>query len=52
MYFRLLKRWPPVKDMSTVVTELTQKALGDLEKMRKKEGSVLQKDLISTYSNH
>ena len=36
----------PVKDMSVVVTGLTKKALGDLEKMRKKEGAVLQKDLI------
>ncbi len=35
----------PVKDMSVIVTGLTKKALGDLEKMRKKEGAVLQKDL-------
>jgi uncharacterized protein (TIGR00255 family) len=35
----------PIKDMSKVVAGLTQKALGDLEKMRKKEGAVLQKDL-------
>ncbi len=35
----------PVRDMSTVVTGLTKKALGDLEKMRKQEGAVLQKDL-------
>ena len=35
----------PIKDLSTVLTGLTKKALGDLEKMRKKEGAVLQKDL-------
>ncbi len=35
----------PVKDISQVVMRLTRNALGDLEKMRKKEGSVLQKDL-------
>ncbi len=35
----------PLKDLSTVVTGLTKKALSDLEKMRKKEGAVLQKDL-------
>ena len=29
-----------------MVTGVTQKALGDLEKMRRKEGAVLQKDLI------
>jgi len=33
------------KDMSPVVTGLTKKALHDLEKMRKKEGAALQKDL-------
>jgi uncharacterized protein (TIGR00255 family) len=32
--------------MSSVVVGLTQKALGDLEKMRRKEGAVLQKDLM------
>ena len=36
----------PLKDMSSVVAGLTQKALSDLEKMRKKEGAVLQKDLM------
>ena len=36
----------PVLDMSTVVTGLTKKALVDLEKMRKKEGAELQKDLV------
>ena len=35
----------PIKDMPTVVTGLTKKALGDLEKMRRKEGVLLQKDL-------
>jgi uncharacterized protein (TIGR00255 family) len=35
----------PIKDMSSVVMGLTGKALGDLEKMRKKEGAALQKDL-------
>ncbi len=35
----------PFKDLSTVVRRLTKKALGDLEKMRKNEGTVLQKDL-------
>ena len=42
----------PIKDMSAVVTGLTQKALGDLEKMRRKEGSVLQKDLAQRHSDH
>ncbi len=35
----------PIDDLSKVVTTLTQKALGDLEKMRRKEGAQLQKDL-------
>ena len=35
----------PLQDLSKMVISLTQKALGDLEKMRKKEGAVLQKDL-------
>ena len=35
----------PLPDLSNIVTGLTQKALSDLEKMRKKEGAVLQKDL-------
>ena len=36
----------PLKDMSNVVTGLLQKALNDLEKMRKKEGAMLKKDLV------
>ncbi len=36
----------PIKDMSKIVVGLTQKALGDLVKMRKNEGAVLQKDLV------
>ncbi len=44
--FSVNEETAPLKDMSTVVTGLTQKALGDLEKMRRKEGSVLQKDLV------
>ncbi len=43
--FSVNEEMAPLRDMSTVVTGLTQKALGDLEKMRRKEGSVLQKDL-------
>jgi uncharacterized protein (TIGR00255 family) len=43
--FSVNEEMAPIKDMSAVVTGLTQKALGDLEKMRRKEGSVLQKDL-------
>ena len=35
----------PLQDLSNVVAGLTQKALSDLEKMRKKEGAALQKDL-------
>ncbi len=44
--FSVTEETVPLKDLSNVVTGLTQKALGDLEKMRKKEGAVLQKDLI------
>jgi uncharacterized protein (TIGR00255 family) len=43
--FSLSEEPAPIKDMSSVVVGLTQKALGDLEKMRRKEGVVLQKDL-------
>jgi uncharacterized protein (TIGR00255 family) len=43
--FSVNEETAPVKDLSNVVTGLTQKALNDLEKMRKKEGTVLQKDL-------
>jgi len=43
--FSVTEETVPLKDMSKVVGGLTQKALGDLEKMRKKEGAVLQKDL-------
>ncbi len=43
--FSVNEEMAPVKDLSNVVTGLTQKALYDLEKMRKKEGTVLQKDL-------
>lgn len=43
--FSLSEEPAPIKDMSTVVVGLTQKALGDLEKMRRKEGAVLHKDL-------
>ncbi len=43
--FSVNEETAPVKDLSNVVTGLTQKALSDLEKMRKKEGTVLQKDL-------
>ncbi len=43
--FSINEETAPVKDLSKVVTGLTQKALSDLEKMRKKEGTVLQKDL-------
>ena len=42
--FSVNEETAPIKDMSKVVAGLTQKALGDLEKMRKKEGAVLQKD--------
>ncbi len=44
--FSLSEEPAPIKDMSSVVVGLTQKALGDLEKMRRKEGAVLQKDLM------
>jgi len=43
--FSVNEEMAPLKDMSKVVAGLTQKALSDLEKMRKKEGAVLQKDL-------
>ena len=43
--FSVNEECAPVKDMSAVVTGLTKKALVDLEKMRKKEGAVLHKDL-------
>jgi uncharacterized protein (TIGR00255 family) len=43
--FSVNEETAPIKDLSKVVAGLTQKALGDLEKMRKKEGTVLQKDL-------
>jgi len=43
--FSVSEETDSVKDLSKVVTGLTQKALGDLEKMRRKEGAVLQKDL-------
>lgn len=43
--FSLSEESAPIKDVSSVVVGLTQKALGDLEKMRRKEGVVLQKDL-------
>jgi uncharacterized protein (TIGR00255 family) len=43
--FSVKEETAPIKDLSTVVTGLTKKALGDLEKMRKNEGAVLQKDL-------
>ena len=43
--FSVNEETAPIKDLSKVVSGLTQKALGDLEKMRKKEGTVLQKDL-------
>ena len=43
--FSVNEETAPIKDMSTMVTGLIKKALGDLEKMRKKEGVVLQKDL-------
>jgi uncharacterized protein (TIGR00255 family) len=43
--FSVSEETAPIKDMSDVVAGLTQKALRDVEKMRKKEGTVLQKDL-------
>ena len=43
--FSVNEETAPIKDLSKVVAGLTQKALGDLEKMRKKEGAILQKDL-------
>jgi len=43
--FSVNEETAPIKDLSKVVAGLTQKTLGDLEKMRKKEGTVLQKDL-------
>ncbi len=43
--FSVKEETAPITDLSSVVKGLTQKALGDLEKMRRKEGSVLQKDL-------
>jgi len=35
-----------IKDVPKVIEGLTQRALNDLEKMRKKEGTALQKDLV------
>ncbi len=35
-----------IKDVPKVVTSLTQRALTDLEKMRKQEGAALHKDLV------
>ena len=43
--FSVKEETAPITDLSSVVKGLTQKALGDVEKMRRKEGSVLQKDL-------
>lgn len=43
--FSVSEETVPIKDMSDVVVGLTQKALRDVEKMRRKEGAVLQKDL-------
>ncbi len=44
--FSVTEEASPIQDLSHVVTGLTKKALSDVEKMRRKEGSVLQKDLI------
>ncbi len=49
--FSVKEETAPINDLSTVVTGLTQKALGDLEKMRRKEGMVLQKDLTQRIHN-
>jgi uncharacterized protein (TIGR00255 family) len=38
---------PLIKDVPKVVKGLAQRALTDLEKMRKKEGAALQKDLLN-----
>ena len=46
IYFSVHEDTSTIKDMPTVVTGLTKKALGDLEKMRRKEGVLLQKDLM------
>ena len=43
--FSITEETAPFKELSKVVMGLTQKALGDVEKMRRKEGAVLQKDL-------
>ena len=43
--FSVTEEMAPSKDVSPVVLKLTQKALSDVEKMRRKEGAVLQKDL-------
>ncbi|MEX0829542.1 MAG: YicC/YloC family endoribonuclease [Nitrospirales bacterium] len=43
--FSINEEVAPLTDMSVVVAGLTKKALSDLEKMRKKEGAVLQNDL-------
>ncbi len=43
--FSVSEETVPIKDMSDVVAGLAQKALRDVEKMRKKEGAVLQKDM-------
>ena len=53
--FSVIEEMAPIKDLSPVVMKLTQKALSDVEKMRRKEGSVLQKDLtqrIHTVDDH
>lgn len=53
--FSVTEEMAPSKDLSPVVIKLTQKALSDVEKMRRKEGAVLQKDLtqrIHTIEDH
>ena len=53
--FSVIEEMAPIKDLSPVVMKLTQRALSDVEKMRRKEGSVLQKDLtqrIHTVDDH
>ncbi len=44
--FSVTEETAPITDLSPVVMGLTKKALSDVEKMRRKEGAVLQKDLI------
>ena len=44
--FSATEEAPPIKDISKITSTLTKRALTELESMRRKEGAILQKDMI------